>query len=80
MEYIAIENWSGGTGKLLVTKSKVKIKKGDNYISNGFSGENVFSWQGENEHIATKVIAITPDLVWCWSGNNRLSELPKLEF
>ena len=78
-----VNNFSdGGSGYLLISKNPVEIACGDNYISSGFAGKNVFQFTGEKQYLygttKVKVYAVTPDLKWNRSGNNSLNELPKI--
>lgn len=79
MELIVIENWTGGKGSVLVTKQHVSLKEGDNYISEGLSGQNIFTCYGKDVgRMAQKIIAKTPDLDWQKSGNNTLMRLQSI--
>lgn len=71
-----IQNWTG-EGTLIVTSEPVDLTKGDNYISTGFSGKNVFTHDGKATRIAVKVLKVSKDLVWGKSGNNTLHLLEK---
>ncbi len=71
-----IENWTG-QGTLIVTTEPVNLTKGDNYISTGFSGDNVFTFDGKSPRVSFKVLKVSKDLVWGKSGNNTLHLLKK---
>lgn len=77
-EYITIKNWTG-KGRLLVSKDPMLIQEGDNYISSGFSGKNIFTANKGANIKSQKVIAISHDLKWGKSGNNTVELLPKLD-
>lgn len=79
IKYSTIKNWTG-KGALLVSEQPISIQEGDNYISKGFSGDNVFTAQKGSKIIARKVLAVSHDLEWGKTGNNTLDELPKLDF
>jgi len=71
-----IENWTG-QGTLIVTSKPVTLAKGDNYVSTGFGGDNVFTFDGKTLCSAVKVLKVSRDLVWGKSGNNTLHLLEK---
>lgn len=72
-----IENWTG-PGFLLVTQDAGPIKKGENYIAKGFSGENVFT--ATKDLVGKKkVVGRTADLEWGKTGNNTINDLPILK-
>jgi len=84
MEYKTVENWTSGSGNILVTKQEVKLEAGDQYIGEGLSGRNIFSWSKNQkkeypQKKAIKVIARSFNLVWCFSGNNNISDLPVVD-
>lgn len=79
-----IDNWSGLGGKLIITNEKVLLKNGDNYISTGMSGnQNIFTfgllYPEPTPRTEFKVVAVTSDLKWGYSGNNTLHKLPIID-
>jgi len=81
VNYSTVENWSGGPGLLLISDVPVELKEGDNYVSQGISGlENIFSYGSKDARKARKVLAVSLNFEWNYSGNNTLKKLPKLDF
>lgn len=79
MTYESIKNWAGA-GKFLVTKEKVPIEKGDNYISEGFLGKTIFTHKSDFVKKAQKVVARSHLFTWKRPGNQTIEKLPHFDF
>ena len=80
VRYSTVENWSGGPGLLLISDVPVELKNGDNYVSQGLFGENIFCYSSTEPRKARKVLAVSINFDWGFTGNNTLEKLPKLDF
>lgn len=84
IELIKRTNWSGGDGYIIVTKQPKLLEVGDQYIGNGFAGENIFTWTKINKDFdsnrkAIVVVGKSKDFSWRMSGNNQVFKLPIME-
>ena len=84
MEYQIRENWSSGSGNILVSKTPTKLNVGDQYIGDGLSGRNIFTWdESQKKQNPTrkgiKIIARSKDFKWSFSGSGRTYKLPVVD-